>query len=427
MMKNDWFNKLGLMGAVLLCIVGLGLESCDRQPPSGATLSPSSLDTPVKVAVNNSAEVNPQLLAANNRFGFKLFGQIQKQQAEENVFISPPSIAAALSIAYNGAQEETRQAIAQTLEVQGMSIEALNQGNAALKAALENIDEKVEVAIANSLWLNENGSFQPYFIQKIREYYGAKLSQIDFRDRDAISKINDWVRQNTNRKIEQIVQNLDPQIILIIVNAIYFKGSWSQEFDKSATRDLPFTSLDGSQKQHPLMSQSGDYPYYEQEQFQAISLPYGEGRWSFYVFLPKNGTSLESFYENLTAENWKTWMNEFRSLPGSIVLPRFKLEYDTNLNDSLQALGMGVAFDPNRADFSEMTSERTFVNRVKHKTFVEVNEEGTEAAAATSVGIVVTSVPPRPFQMTVDRPFFCAIRDNTTGTVLFMGSIVNPQ
>lgn len=411
----------------MLCIAALGLGSCDRQPPSGATPSPSSLDTPVKVAANNSTEVNPQLVAGNTRFGFKLLQQIQKQQAEENVFISPPSIAAALFVAYNGAQEETRQAIAQTLEVQGMSIEALNRGNAGLKAALENSDEKVKVAIANSLWLNQDASFQPDFLQKIGEYYGAKLTQLDFSDPAAISNINDWVSQNTNSKIQKIVQDIDPQTILLIVNAIYFKGSWSQEFDKSATQDLRFTLLDGTQKQHPLMSQSGDYPYYEQERFQAISLPYGEGRWSFYVFLPKKNTSLESFYESLTAENWENWMNEFRSLPGSIVLPRFTLEYDTTLNDSLKALGMEVAFDQNRADFSGMTSERAFVNEVRHKTFVEVNEEGTEAAAATSVGIVVTSVPPPPFEMTVDRPFFCAIRDNKTGTILFMGSIVDPQ
>ena len=426
-MEKHWFERLSLMGSVLLCIAGLVLVSCNRQLSDGATSSPSSQVAPVKVAANNSIEISPQSIAANSRFAFKLFEQIQKQKPEENLFISSPSIAAALSMVYNGAKEETREAIAQTLEVQGISIKEVNQANAALKASLEKSDLKVEVAIANSLWLNQNSSFQPDFLQKIGEYYGAKLSKIDFSDRGAISTINNWVQETTNSKIQQIVKDLDPQTILIIVNAIYFKGNWSQEFDKSATQDLPFTLLDGTQKQQPLMSQSGDYPYYEQEQFQAISLPYGEGRWSFYVFLPKKGTSLESFYENLTAENWDNWMNEFRSLPGSIVLPRFKLEYDVTLNDTLKALGMEVAFEPNRADFSGMTSERTFVNRVKHKTFVEVNEEGTEAAAATSVGIVATSVPPPPFQMTVDRPFFCAIRDNKTGTILFMGSIVNPQ
>lgn len=424
-MEKHWFERLSLMGSVLLCIAGLVLVSCHRQLSDGATPSPPSRIAPLKVAANNSTEISPQSIAANSRFAFKLFEQIQKQKAEENLFISSPSIAAALSIVYNGAKEETREAIAQTLEVQGISIEEVNQANAALKASLEKDDNKVEVAIANSLWLNQNSSFQPDFIQKIGEYYGAKLSKMDFSDRGAISTINNWVRQNTNSKIQQIVKDLDPQTVLIIVNAIYFKGNWSQEFDKSATQDLPFTLLDGTEKQQSLMSQSGDYPYYEQEQFQAISLPYGEGRWSFYVFLPKKG--LKSFYENLTAENWDNWMKEFRSLPGSIVLPRFKLEYDVSLKDTLKALGMEVAFDPNRADFSGMTSEQTFVNGVRHKTFVEVNEEGTEAAAATSVGIVATSVPPPPFQMTVDRPFFCAIRDNKTGTILFMGSIVDPQ
>jgi len=177
-----------------------------------------------------------------------------------------------------------------------------------------------------------------------------------------------------------------------------------------------------------MMSQSGEYQYYQDDSVQAISLPYGKGRLSFYVFLPRETVSLDTFEQQLNPENWQQWMNQFGKRDGSIVLPRFKLEYEIQLNEALKALGMDVAFE-RRANFSNMTEADVLINQVKHKTFVEVNEEGTEAAAATSVGMVLTSAtfPQTPFEMVVDRPFFCAIRDNQTGTILFMGSIREPK
>jgi serine protease inhibitor len=217
--------------------------------------------------------------------------------------------------------------------------------------------------------------------------------------------------------------------VLYLINAIYFKGNWQKEFSKSATQEQPFTLLNGTRKQHPLMSQSGKYRYYENPEFQAISLPYGSGRLSMFVFLPKPNVKQADFYRNFTSENWQQWMKQFSSRSGQIVLPRFKLEYDITLNQALQALGMGVAFQ-DQANFANMTPKEVKIDEVKHKTFVEVNEEGTEAAAVTSVGIRATSAPPpeeAPFKMVVDRPFFCAIRDNQTGTILFMGSIVDPK
>jgi len=201
-----------------------------------------------------------------------------------------------------------------------------------------------------------------------------------------------------------------------------------EQFDKDKTVERPFYLADGTQKEHPMMSQSGEYQYYEDDTVQAISLPYGKGRLSFYVFLPRETVSLDTFEQQLTPENWQQWINQFGKRDGSIVLPRFKLEYEIQLNEALKALGMDVAFD-RRANFSNMTEADVLINQVKHKTFVEVNEEGTEAAAATSVGIIPTSAtfPQPPFEMVVDRPFFCAIRDNQTGTILFMGSIREPK
>ncbi|MGH7456954.1 MAG: serpin family protein, partial [bacterium] len=188
--------------------------------------------------------------------------------------------------------------------------------------------------------------------------------------------------------------------------------------------------LNGAKKQHPMMSQTGRYRYLENDEFQAISLPYGAGSMSMYIFLPGKNSNLNTFLANLNAAKWESWMTQLRSQEGNITLPRFKLEYEVVLNNALKALGMESAFDPQRANFKEMCAvspgANVFIGEVKHKTFVEVNEEGTEAAAVTSGGMRATAYIP-PFNVVIDRPFFCAIRDNQTGTMLFMGTIVEPK
>jgi serine protease inhibitor len=213
---------------------------------------------------------------------------------------------------------------------------------------------------------------------------------------------------------------------LFLINAIYFKGNWETPFDKSQTANKTFSLPDGSSKQHPMMSQKGIYGYYETDTFQAVSLPYGEeGALAMYIFLPNSHSNLATFLQQLTPENWNQWMQflKFRREDGRIEIPRFKMEYEVELNSTLIALGMARIFDISKADFSPMTDDNVAVDSVKHKTFVEVNEEGTEAAAVTSMEV---SFGPA-FQMNVNRPFFCAIQDHTTGTILFMGTIVDPQ
>lgn len=372
--------------------------------------------------------VNTQIVEANTKFGFKLFSEILQENSNNNVFISPTSIAIALAMTYNGASGETQAAMANALELQGMSLSEVNQANEALKTTLENADSDIQLSIANSLWARQGVSFKPDFRQRNQEFYEAQITDLDFANPEAKRVINNWVKENTNGKIPQIISEIQPNDILFLINAIYFKGNWMEQFDKEQTVERPFYLVDGTQKEHPMMSQSGEYQYYEDDTVQAISLPYGKGRLSFYVFLPRENISLDTFEQQLTPEKWQQWMNRFGKRDGSIVLPRFKLEYEIQLNEALKALGMDVAFD-DRADFSNMTEEDVLINQVKHKTFVEVNEEGTEAAAATSIGMVLTSaaIPQTPFEMVVDRPFFCAIRDNQTGTILFMGSIREPK
>jgi serpin B len=238
---------------------------------------------------------------------------------------------------------------------------------------------------------------------------------------------------NTDNRIDKIVDRISSETILFLINAIYFKGQWTNEFEKGKTREDDFRLADGGQKKLPMMSQSGKYNYYKGKDFQAVSLPYGTGRMSMYVFLPDKRTTLDQFERDLTVENWENWIKSFRMAPGEVMLPRFKIEYEVDLNDVLKALGMSEAFDAHRANFSGIAqlsqADRIYISKVKHKTFAEVNEEGTVAAAATAVEVGVTSVqlPQENFIMEVDRPFFVAIRDNLTGTVLFMGSIADPR
>ncbi|MBG1264945.1 serpin family protein [Nostoc sp. WHI] len=415
---------LAAASVVLFSVLG-----CSQVDSNKSVLAQSSLPQPETPLQKKTVNTDTKIVESSNKFGFKLFSEVLKNDTEKNIFISPSSIAIALAMTYNGASGSTQQAMAKTLELQGMNLPEINSSYAAaLNQLLDNSDAKVQLNIANSLWANQDVSFAPDFLKKTQDFYQAKVSNLDFKDAAASSIINNWVKENTKGKITKIVETIEPNKVLFLINAIYFKGSWSNEFDKNQTAEYPFYVKSGEQKQHPMMSQKGDYRYYESEQFQAVSLPYGkDGKVSFYIFLPKQNSSLKAFDQNLNVENWDKWMTQFNEQKGFIRLPRFKTDYDVTLNDALKTLGMEEAFS-NKANFSGM-GKNFAISQVKHKTFVEVNEEGTEAAAATSVGMVATSLrqEPEPFRMIVDRPFFCAIRDNQTGSILFMGSIIEPQ
>ncbi|MDX2230968.1 MAG: serpin family protein [Leptolyngbyaceae cyanobacterium bins.349] len=381
------------------------------------------------VMAQRPASTHPQLIAANTRFGFKLFAAVTNQQPNRNVFVSPSSVAIALAMVYNGATGETQQGMAQALELQGMSLQTLNQANADLKSVLENADPKVQLAIANSLWARQGVPFKPDFIQRNQQFYQAKLTELNFADPRAVATINGWVNQTTRGKITEIVDQLSPDDVMVLINAIYFKGNWTRQFNPQQTKSEPFYLADGNSKKHPFMLQRGEYRYFDAPSFQGVMLPYGDRqRLSMVILLPKQTSNLAELQRNLVATNWDTWMNQFRTRQGTIQIPRFKLEYEVELSRILSQLGMAKAFS-RQANFSGISQIPTQIDEVKHKTFVEVNEEGTEAAAVTSIGIRATAAIPmtEPFQMKVDRPFFCAIRDNQTGAILFMGAIVNPQ
>ncbi len=411
-MRTDWkclvLIRCGCL-LVLLCLLGF--------PDSGSTntIIDDVLDPIDDPDVSSVA-------SANTRFGFKLLQDLRERDPGGNIFISPLSISIALTMTYNGAVGETERAMAEVLEIDGLDLSTINQSNKALRDSLEDPDPKVEISIANSIWSRQGVDFNANFLERNQAFFGAEIAALDFSSPQAIATINDWVDTNTNGKIKKIVGRIDPQKLLFLINAIYFKGNWQEEFNRSRTRADVFHLLDGSEQQVQMMHQEGVYPYLRGKNFEATSLPYGDGRVGMYIFLPNRDSNLNEFLEGLNAENWEQWISQFGNRGHDMMLPRFKLEYEVTLNDTLKALGMDIAFSSG-ANFSGMGPPDLFISEVKHKTFVEVNEEGTEAVAATAV-IMAVSEPP---VFRVDRPFFFAIYDAETETILFMGTVTEPM
>jgi serpin B len=264
-------------------------------------------------------------------------------------------------------------------------------------------------------------------MNQCQQYFGAKVAGLDFSDPKAKDIINAWVDENTNGKIKKIVERISPLNVMFLINAIYFKGTWTYQFDESGTYDDQFYLPDNSTTQCKMMAQKEEYPYFDTDQFQAIDLPYGDGLYSMIIILPKQNTGIDDVIHSMDQATWNNWDKKFEKQEGNIFLPRFKLEYEIKLNDVLKLLGMEIAFSGS-ADFTRMFKPGgLFIDEVNHKTFVEVNEEGTEAAAVTSVGISMESGSgSEGFFMHVNRPFVFVIRENHSGTILFIGKIVDP-
>lgn len=377
-------------------------------------------------------ELDKRLSRANNGLGFNIFQELRSANQECNIFISPPSIITALAMAYNGAETETLAALERTMLITGMNREEVNKALTDLMTILHNPDPRVEIATANSMWVRWDAELCEDYVERIERHFNANVTALDFSNRNAANTINDWVEKQTKGAIENIVEPpISPATILFLINAIYFNGEWADPFDPELTESIPFLLSDGSPKDHPVMFQNNNFKYLENNLFQAVKLPYGESRRiCMYVFLPSKAAGLAGFYDELRSESWAKWTGSFSTMDGEVGLPRFKFEYEQSLNDILKTLGLDIAFNSSTADFSGIspTQPPLYISEVKHKTFIEVNEKGTEAAAVTKVetGEVMMAPPQETFSMIVDRPFFFAIVDDNTGIILFMGSVLEP-
>ena len=402
---------------ILLALFLLFASSCkqnDYTPPRSITLN----------------EKSAELIEAENEFGLELFQKIYAgEDKADNIMVSPLSVSLALAMTYNGANGETKTAMEETLKVYGLSPEEINESYASLVAALKSLDPKVILEIANAIYSREGFPLEQDFITTNQNYYDAKVEALDFSSSQAVNTINDWVADKTHDKIDRIIDNISPNHVMFLLNAIYFKGIWQSEFNEDDTEDLPFYLENGSTVQVPTMQKTESLPYYSNNVFRAVKLAYGAGNYNMFVFLPHEENSVKNIVNELNVDNWKSWMESFTdSVNIDIKLPRLKYKYEIKLNKVLSDMGMGVAFERDVADFTGINRDGHLnIDYVKHKTFIEVNEKGTEAAAVTVVAFEYTSVGPSNMQFNVNRPFLYAITEKDTDAILFMGTVKNPK
>jgi serine protease inhibitor len=407
------------MRATFILILALVLfDSCEKENQQNAAR---------KIIIAKSTR---EIIANDNNFGFTLFKEVVASEKEaKNILISPTSVALALAMVYNGADGNTKAAMESALHKTGFSLVEINSGYKSLMEGLVSVDPKVLLEIANSIWYRQNFDVLPAFISVNQQYYSAEINALDFDSPSSADAINGWVYGKTQGKIPKIVDQISPETVMYLINAIYFKGIWRSEFDKSKTLDGEFTTDDGTRLSLPMMHQQDTFNYAMNDQFEALELPYGQGNFNMIVLLPKLGITLHQVINSMTADSWSKTINSLSAKVVVVQLPKFSFEYKSELNNELDSLGMGIAFTDN-ADFSGINPGGSLkISKVLHKTFVEVDEEGTEAAAVTSVEIVITAYPGEkiPVFFTVDRPFIFAIREKDTGSVLFIGCVQNPS
>jgi serine protease inhibitor len=372
------------------------------------------------------------------QFGFDVLRQLASQRPDRNVFISPTSIAVALAMTSNGANGATQSAILRTLhaDTQPADTQAMDTFNAANRELAEQLSKTtaVQLSIANALWVQQGLPVNPAFQQVLQTDYEAQAENLDFRNPASVETINAWVAKHTNDLIHHLVDHVDPLTVAMLTNAIAFKGKWTLQFDPKSTQPHEFRPANGAVLQVPplqvqMMKNSAQYAYAGANGLEAIRLPYADGTFAMYVVLPQDSNGMQSFLRQLTPDTFTALVSSLHTQRGTIELPRFTITYDATLNATLTKLGMGIAFG-NDANFEGIRkSPRMQISEVRHASFLKVDEEGTEAAAATSVGMraTVMRLEPQPFHMVVDHPFFVAIRDEGNGQLLFTGLIAKPE
>lgn len=404
-----------ILALTLLVPAGFILHGCEMLEPEKAPRDVRALSTS-----------EARLVDADNEFGLNLFRAVSEEEGDSNVFISPLSVSMALGMTLNGAEGDTYAAMQEALALSGLSEAEINESYRTLIDLLHGLDPEVVFEIANSIWHREGFAVEADFLDINRESFDSEVRELDFSDPAAPGVINGWVDEKTHGKIEKIVDQIDPLTMMYLINAIYFKGMWTYEFDEEATQNRPFAAMDGSVDDVPMMEQEAELAYFESDALQVVDLPYGDSLYSMMVILPRQGGNLDEVVASLDQETWNDWTGRLESREVWLRLPRFQLEYEVDLNQVLSSLGMEVAFNPYEADFTAINpAGELYISKVKHKTFIDLDEEGTEAAAVTSVEVGVVSVDPNaPVPMFVDRPFVFAIREQHSGTILFVGKVV---
>lgn len=380
------------------------------------------------------------IVDGNNKFAMALFAKLREK--EGNLFFSPYSISTALAMTYAGAIDETQAQMAKILNfptcselVEPIDKDKFHSAFGTIVKDLNARDKKgsYELSVANALWGQKGYGFLKEFIELVKTNYDGQLNEVDFvtATEAARKTINVWVEEKTNNKIKELIKPgvLDAMTRLVLTNAIYFKGNWAVQFKEDRTKNSPFTLLINDKIEVPMMNQTGQFGYMESEDFQTLELPYVDNELSMIILLPKEIEGLTKFEQTLTLENLSQWLSKLHKREVIVSIPRFKMTSQFSLASALKSMGMTDAFDPSKADFSGMNGKKNlFISAVVHKAYVDVNEQGTEAAAATAVTMRLTSIgPSQTLVFRADHPFLFLIRDNHSGSILFIGRVMNPK
>ncbi len=381
----------------------------------------------------NSTE--KQVVSASGSFGLNLFGKIAEQESGKNFFISPLSVSTALAMTLNGAAGQTYDDMRKTLGLDGLSNDEINQSYRNLISLFGGLDPNVKFTIANSIWYRNTLAVADSFVLVNKDYFDAEVSPLDFNDPGAANVINSWISNKTNDKIPKVLEPpIDPTVVMYLIDALYFNGTWQYRFDKEQTKPLPFYLSDGNSKDAPMMAVRDTLRYFSNSDMGVVELPYGRGDYSMLIILPDSTSSLKSLTGALTDGAYQTILDGLHVADVQITMPKFTVKYDSLLNSALTSMGMGIAFDPDQADFSRMETGgikgNIYISRVIHSTYLDVNEEGTEAAAATVVELSYKSGEDGsqvgPIKFNVNRPFVFLIKENHENTIMFMGAIADP-
>ena len=415
-MKNIVFST-----ALLVVSVTAGqMTSCEKKPAQALPEDPVEIELTLK---------QKEVVASANRFAFDLFRPVVAGEAAgTNIMISPFSVSSALSMTLNGAANGTFDAVKSALRYDGMSLEEINDTYRKLVTEMIPVDERVVMEVANSVWAENQFPVRKEFIAALEDWYMAEANNFDVRDPRSVDIINGWIEEKTHDRIQKMIAQLEPDLAMLLINAVYFNGKWKHQFDIKNTADRAFYVTPGNPADVPMMYQKQKFAVAAVEKAKLVELPYGQGNYSMVVALPDEGVSASEIAAGLDSEKWEQWMASlsYGETEVELFMPKFRYEYKRKMNDDLISLGMGPAFDPSAADFSRISDVEVFISFVLHQTFIENKEEGTEAAAATVVGFTRTSLPPEPEKININRPFLYFIRETTTGTIVFMGLVADP-
>lgn len=403
------------------CGAALLLAACGE----GTGPSPIGPPEPIRALPRTLTALEQDAIRASNSFGLALLRETAARHSGQNVILSPLSASIALGMAYAGAEGSTADSMRHTLGWGGASRADILAGYRNLPLLLSNLDPKVTFTSANALWVKNGFPVLPAYTQEMQQVFSADVFSGDFGP-TTVADMNRWASDKTNGKIPKVVETLGPELIAVLMNALYFKGDWRDRFEVARTRSVPFTTSAGERPSVPTMHRTDTMAYTRARGAQWVELPYGNTAYVMTLVLPDSGTSPQAWLSGLDGSTFTSIAQSLSKRDVDLALPKFRLAVDFQLGAPLAAMGMGIAFNPQRANFSRIGPGELYISHVKQDVFIDVNEEGTEAAAVTQVGIGVTSLPQRE-TVHLDRPFAFFLRERLSGTILFAGIIEHPQ